>query len=86
VFLYFLSAVLVLKLPPNIIAQIPFEIGPVVKVIWLLGLLPTTAGVGHILAGLLIRPEKPQIPELNEVVTPQRELRSVTERTTNLLS
>jgi hypothetical protein len=86
VFLYFLSAVLVLKLPPNIIAQIPFEIGPVVKVIWLLGLLPTTAGVGHILAGLLIRPEKPQTRELNEVVTPPRELRSVTERTTNLLS
>ena len=90
VFLYFLSAVLVLKLPPDVIAKIPFEIGPVVKVIWLLGLLPTTAGVGHILAGLLIRPEQPQTPQLKEVVsTPAptpREVASVTERTTNLLS
>jgi hypothetical protein len=86
VFLYFLSAALVLKLPPEVIAQIPFEIGPVVKVIWLLGLLPTTAGIGHILAGLLIRPEQPPTRQLNEVVSPPRELKSITERTTNLLS
>jgi len=86
VFLYFLSAALVLKLPPEVIAQIHFEIGPVVKIIWLLGLLPTTAGIGHILAGLLIRPEKPQTPRLSEVISPPRELGSVTERTTNLLS
>jgi len=85
VFLYFISAVIVLK--PEIIAQIPFEVGPVLRMIWLLGLLPTTAGVGHILAGLLIRPEpQPQTRQLDEVVTPPRELRSVTERTTNLLS
>lgn len=92
VFLYFLSTVLVLKLPPDVIARIPFEIEPVVRIIWLLGLLPTTAGVGHILAGLLIRPEQPQPPQLDEVVSPRRELNnprevsSVTERTTNLLS
>src|SRR5215510_5131770 len=43
VFLYFLSAVLVLKLPPDVIAKIPFELDPVVHIIWLLGLLPTTA-------------------------------------------
>jgi hypothetical protein len=86
VFLYFLSTVLVLKLPPDVLAKIPFEIGPVVKVIWLFGLLPTTAGIGHILAGLLIRPEQPQTPQLKEVVSPPRELGSVTERTTNLLS
>lgn len=92
VFLYFLSTVLVLKLPPDVIARIPFEIEPVVRIIWLLGLLPTTAGVGHILAGLLIRPEQPQSRQLDEVVSPPRELNSprevssVTERTTNLLS
>ncbi|HJT67841.1 MAG TPA: zinc ribbon domain-containing protein [Pyrinomonadaceae bacterium] len=92
VFLYFLSTVLVLKLPPDVIARIPFEIEPVVRIIWLLGLLPTTAGVGHILAGLLIRPEQPQTAQLDEVVSPPRELKnprevsSVTERTTNLLS
>jgi hypothetical protein len=92
VFLYFLSTVLVLKLPPDVIARIPFELEPVVRIIWLLGLLPTTAGVGHILAGLLIRPEQPQTHQLDDVVSPPRkldsprEVSSVTERTTNLLS
>ena len=93
-FLYFLSAVLVLKLPPDVVAKIPFEIQPMVHMMWLLGLLPTTSGVGHILAGLLIRPDKPQARQLNEVVSPAqpatvaspRDLGSVTERTTNLLS
>jgi hypothetical protein len=94
VFLYFLSAALVLKLPPEIIAQIPFEIDPVLKVIWLLGLLPATSGVGHIIAGLLIRPERWQ-QHLDQVVTPPRELTdrplsnpvgaSVTDHITNLL-
>lgn len=87
VFLYFLSAALVLKLPPHIIAQIPFELDPVVRIIWLFGLLPTTAGVGHILAGLLIRPEQQPARKLDPVTSPQlpREL-SVTDHTTNLLS
>ena len=96
IFLYFLSAALVLKLPPHIIEQIPFEIGPVVRIIWLVGLLPTLSGVGHILAGLMIRPR--QNLELDQPVAPPRDLTegastttpvpapgSVTERTTNLL-
>src|ERR1044071_3791523 len=57
VFLYCLSAALVLKLPPNVIDQIPFVIDPVVKIIWLLGLLPAMSGLGHVIAGLLIRPQ-----------------------------
>lgn len=95
VFLYFLSAALVLKLPPEIAAQIPFEIEPVVKIIWLLGLLPATSGIGHIIAGLLIRPRPDQREQLNQVVSPPRELSdrpmsnsvraSVTDHTTNLL-
>jgi hypothetical protein len=93
-FLYFLSAALVLKLPPDIVNQVPFEIAPVVKVIWLLGLLPATAGLGHILAGLLIRPD-PEPQQIDQVVSPPRELRdqpithpipiSITDHTTNLL-
>ncbi|HZI60254.1 MAG TPA: hypothetical protein VFD62_06060 [Pyrinomonadaceae bacterium] len=95
IFLYFLSAALVLRLPPHIIEQIPFEIGPVVRIIWLVGLLPTLSGVGHILAGLMIRPR--QNLELDQPVAPPRDLTegastttavpapgSVTERTTNL--
>lgn len=96
IFLYFLSAVLVLKLPPDVIAKVPFEIDPVVRIIWLFGLLPTLTGVGHIVAGLLIRPR--QNPELDQPVSTPREITvgastttpvtapgSVTERTTNLL-
>ena len=66
VFLYYLSAALVLKLPPNVIAQIPFEIDPVVRVIWLFGLIPTLTGFGHILAGLMIRPQRHQLPPAPE--------------------
>ena len=94
VFLYDLSAALVLKLPPDVVAQIPFEIDPIMKVIWLLGLLPATSGIGHIIAGLLIRPQREQ-PQFDQVVSPPRELTdrplinpipvSVTDHTTNLL-
>ena len=95
-FLYFLSTALVLKLPPDVVIQIPFEIDPVVKVIWLLGLIPATAGLGHIIAGLLIRPQpEPQPQQSDQVVSPPRELSdqpithpipvSITDHTTNLL-
>jgi zinc-ribbon domain len=95
-FLYFLSTALVLKLPPDIVNQIPFELNPVVKVIWLLGLLPATSGIGHIIAGLLIRPRpESEPPQIDQVVTPPRELKdqpithpipiSITDHTTNLL-
>ena len=94
-FLYYLSAALVLKLPPDVIASIPFELDPVVKIIWLLGLLPAMSGVGHIIAGLLIRPHREQPQQMDQVVSPPRELTdrpiqnpvpiSVTDHTTNLL-
>ena len=91
VFLYYLSAALVLKLPPDIIAQIPFEVDPVVKILWLFGLLPATSGIGHIIAGLLIRPQREQ-PQLEKPASeppalhsPHPAHSSVTDHTTNLL-
>jgi hypothetical protein len=57
VFLYFLAHALVLKLPPDVVARIPFEIEPVVQILWALGLIPMLSGVGHIIAGLSIRRE-----------------------------
>ena len=97
IFLYFLAGVLVLKLPPDFVAKVPFEIDPVVRIIWLLGVMPALTGVGHIIAGLLIRPDAPvQIeaspstwnarPQLTETepIAPTAPV-SVTERTTNLL-
>ena len=83
VFLYYLSAVLVLKLPPHIVDQIPFDIDPVVKILWLFGLLPITTGVGHIIAGLLIRPRPEPPAQIDPVVSPPTI--SVTDHTTNLL-
>jgi zinc-ribbon domain len=95
VFLYFLSSTLILKLPPDIVGQIPFEVQSIVRIIWLIGLLPITSGVGHILAGLLIRPDREPQPQLDQVVSPPAELTdrqvtnpipmSITDHTTNLL-
>ena len=62
-FLYFLAHSMVLKLPYDVIAKVPFEIDPVVRVIWLIGLIPMLSGLGHLLAGLMIRPDKVKVPE-----------------------
>jgi hypothetical protein len=56
IFLYYLCGALVLKLPPNVLAEIPFELDPVVRIFWLVGLIPALSGAGRIFAGLLIRP------------------------------
>jgi hypothetical protein len=93
IFLYYLSAALVLKLPPDVVAKVPFEIEPVVRMIWLVGLMPALSGVGHLLAGILVRPDPPAevqtvrpAPVLSEAEPiPRPAPVSVTERTTNLL-
>ena len=56
IFLYYFTAALVLRLPPVWIDQVPFEIEPVVRILWLLGLVRMLSGAGHIVAGLFIRP------------------------------
>jgi hypothetical protein len=68
IFLYFLAHALVLKLPPDVIARVPFEIDPVVRVIWLVGLIPMLSGLGHILAGLSIRPDP-----VRQIETPEQQ-------------
>lgn len=100
IFLYFLTGALVLKLPPDFIAKVPFEIEPVVRMFWLVGLMPVLSGLGHMVAGLMVRPDPPAETETVrrevETVKPAPELSgrepiprptpvSVTERTTNLL-
>lgn len=93
IFLYYFTGALVLKLPPDVVAKVPFEIDPVVRMLWLVGLMPALSGLGHLVAGILVRPDPPlevepakPIQALNErepiaYVPPV----SVTERTTNLL-
>lgn len=56
IFLYFFSAALILKIPPEALAKIPFEVEPVVRMLWLIGLIPTLSGMGRIIAGFLVRP------------------------------
>ena len=99
VFLYYVSAALVLKLPPDVIAKVPFEIDPLVHVIWLFGLIPTLSGLGHIISGLLIRPQAPEVQQIQQAPaepvefprntattrSPINPSLSVTENTTNLL-
>jgi len=98
IFLYYFSAALILKLPPDFVARIPFEIDPLVRIIWLLGLIPLLSGFGHIVAGMMIRPSryerletldsaevKSEISGANKPSLDWAERASVTERTTNLL-
>jgi hypothetical protein len=54
-FLYYLAGGIVLKLPPDVVARIPFEIEPLIHVLWAIGLIPTLSGVGHIVASFFIK-------------------------------
>lgn len=93
IFLYYLTGVLVLKLPPDFVAKVPFEIEPVVRILWLVGLMPALSGVGRIIAGLLIRRDPPRQIEASKPALELSEREpiiraapaSVTERTTNIL-
>jgi hypothetical protein len=100
-FLYFLSHSIVLKLDPDAINKIPFEVESIVRVIWLIGLVPVLSGIGHLVAGLTIRPapanesepvegaplriETPEVPANFAQSTTSEIPPSVTERTTNIL-
>jgi hypothetical protein len=79
IFLYYLSASLVLKIPPEMLARLPFELEPVLKMIWLIGLIPTLSGLGRIMAGLMIKltphkrleGEEPSQPQIKVAGQPQ---------------
>lgn len=93
IFLYYFCGALVLKVPPEVLARIPFELEPAVRMFWLSGLIPTLSGVGHIIAGLSIRPAR--TTPIDAGLPPQENATlysphpatpgSVTERTTSLL-
>jgi hypothetical protein len=91
IFFYFLGSVLVLKIPPEKAARIPFEVEPVIRMAWLFGLIPALSGLGQIIAGLFIHMPRPTANEpALSVVTSQliQEMSppsSVTEQTTELL-
>jgi hypothetical protein len=68
IFLYFLANALVLRLPPDAIAEVPFELEPVIRIAWLIGLIPALSGVGHIVAALTIRRSAPAPEEETPLV------------------
>jgi len=100
-FLYFLSHAIVLRFDPDVINKVPFDIPSVVRVAWLIGLIPVLSGLGHLFAGLTIKPAPerqiefpadgplrldPPVPDPNLMTASARQpLTSVTERTTNIL-
>jgi hypothetical protein len=55
IFLYNLMRVLVLKLPPDVLVKIPFELDPVVRILWTVGLIPTLSGLGRVVASFFVR-------------------------------
>jgi hypothetical protein len=55
IFLYGLANSLVLKLPPDVIAKIPFEVQPLLHVLWTVGLIPTLSGAGHFAASFFVK-------------------------------
>lgn len=69
IFLYFLSSSLILRLPERITSDVPFDIDSLVRIIWLVGLIPLLTGVGRILAGLSIRPEPAESHNLRSEVS-----------------
>ena len=71
IFLYFLMHALQLRLPADFVTQVPFAIDPVVRVFWLVGLIPMLSGIGHIIAGLSIKPQRAREIETAEA-TPLR--------------
>jgi hypothetical protein len=93
IFLYFFCGALVLKVPPDVLAKIPFELEPAVRLFWLVGMIPALSGLGHIIAGLSIRTSR--ATQIDAPIRRQEEVAprpprhsvpvSVTERTTSLL-
>ncbi|HYG81738.1 MAG TPA: zinc ribbon domain-containing protein [Pyrinomonadaceae bacterium] len=97
VFLYYYAGVIVGLIPPETLAKIPFPLEPALRAAWIVGLIPTFAGTGRFIGGLVTRPERVRRLKAKEKAAgeapeeiaaapePQPLPRSVTEGTTELL-
>ena len=93
IFLYYYAGVVVGLIPPETLAKIPFPLEPALHAAWIVGLIPTFAGTGRFIGGLLTRPERKRRLKAREkekeaiaaAPEPVPLPRSVTEGTTELL-
>ena len=94
IFLYYFLGALVLKIPPEDLAKLPFELESALRFAWLVGLIPTLSGFGRIVAGLTIGPSEDryrlavdeQAASLGHAPEPRESPSgSITEQTTELL-
>ena len=95
IFLYYFAGVAVGLIPPETLAKIPFPLEPALRAAWIVGLIPTFAGTGRFIGGLLTKPERTRALKAKaegkapEVIAPKPEPQplpqSVTEGTTELL-
>ena len=58
ILLFVFGDMLVLKIPPEKAARIPFDVAEAAKIAWLIGLIPTLSGLGKLLAAGFIRPDR----------------------------
>ena len=76
IFLYNVAWGVVLKIPPDVLAKIPFDLEPLIRVAWTVGLIPTLSGAGHLVGSFFIKstppgslgPAPPMPPTPQEVV------------------
>ena len=97
VFLYYYAGVIVGLIPPETLAKIPFPLEPALRAAWIVGLIPTFAGTGRFIGGLMTRPARvrrlkaakqkreEKAKEVTASPEPERLPPSVTEGTTELL-
>jgi hypothetical protein len=59
VFLYIVGHSVTLNLSPDQISKIPFDVPSLLRVVWLIGLIPALTGFGRVMAGVSIRRDRP---------------------------
>lgn len=72
IFLYVLGSSIVLRIPPETAANVPFEIESVAHIVWLVGLIPLLSGLGRIIAAFSIptTAQQQEAPPLQQELPP----------------
>jgi len=66
VFLYIVGHAVTLNLSPDQISKIPFDVPSLLRVVWLIGLIPALTGFGRVMAGVSIRRRPGEIKTADE--------------------